>query len=429
MAMILDLDRKYQILIVVFISIFLVLTISAITISNLKFEAKPEGSVAVILNDGDLTINYVDGNEISFNDNKEHEYGVTLTNSSDKTLFYSIGFQDSTDNAKVIVEDSDGNEINSMGSNLNTKKIINLFSLKGGETVRYVLKITSKKGAFKGTIVAVNESLTTQTFSDILLLNHPVVEPKTRIGSEISTVKEGLISTQDNLGTSYVFRGVVNDNYLKMGDYYFRVVRINGDESVRIVLDGVISNPVPYNTNTVEDETKFAELAILNKATAYTQLVNWFNENLKDYGSYLANGTFCTDTNFNRNVNDILYTASYERLFDDDAPDLVCNGTAYQGKIGLLSADEVTLAGAYRNVPNTKYYLYNENIEGNYLTTSSYYRNASGVIAMMNVINDGSLGEGVLITSPSYLRPVLSISVSTKVKGEGTYENPYIIVS
>ena len=48
---------------------------------------------------------------------------------------------------------------------------------------------------------------------------------------------------------------------------------------------------------------------------------------------------------------------------------------------------------------------------------------------MMNVLNDGSLGEGILITSPSYLRPVLNISVNAKLKGEGTKDNPYIIVS
>lgn len=429
MAAILDLDNKYKVLIVVFISIFLVLTISAITISNIKFDEKPEGSVAVILNDGDLTINYVDGNEVSISDNKEHEYGVTITNISDKTLYYSILFKDSNDNATVLVEDSEGNEVNKVSSNLNAKKIINLYSIKGRETVRYILKIKSKKGTFKGTIVALNESLTTQTFADILLLNHTVVEPKTRIGSEVSTIKEGLISVPDNLGTSYVFRGVVNDNYLKMGDYYFRVVRINGDESVRVVLDGVIPDTSSYNTNTVEDETLNNQLALLPKSTAHNALIKWFNENLADYNQYLTNGTFCTETNFNRNVNDIFYTATYERLFVEDAPDLTCSNSNYQARIGLLSADEVVLAGAYRNVPNTKYYLYNESITGNYLTTSSYYKNASLAIVMMNVINDGSLGEGVLITSPSYLRPVLNISVNTKLKGEGTKDNPYIIVS
>ena len=95
----------------------------------------------------------------------------------------------------------------------------------------------------------------------------------------------------------------------------------------------------------------------------------------------------------------------------------------------MLSVDEVVLAGAYKNTPNDKYYLYNENIKGNYLTLSPYYINTSNVLTMMNVISDGSLGDGVLVTSNSYIRPVINIGVNAKLKGEGTKENPYIIVS
>ena len=429
MARILDLDRKYQILIIIFISIFLALIALAITLSNIKFTSKPEGSVAVVLNDGDLVINYVDGNEVTVNDRKEMKYGVTITNSSNNTIYYSLGFSEVNRDASVVVEDIEGNELENANENLASKKIINLYSINGGETIRFVLRIKATNGTFKGKILVTNESLTTQTFSDIILLNNLVVSPKSRLGGDAAKENEGLISTQDNDGISYFFRGNVKNNYLKIGDYYFRVVRINGDETVRVVLDGVIEKPEKYNTKELEENGKIEFMARLDNTSLKDYLNNWLKDNLGDYDKYLANGKFCTDINFSNNINDIKYSSTYERIFVDEAPDLICRGAIYNNKIGLLSVDEVVLAGAYKNVPNEKYYLYNEDIKGNYLTLSSYYINASGVISMMNVISDGSLGDGVLVTTPSYIRPVLNINTNAKLKGEGTYENPYIIVS
>ena len=47
----------------------------------------------------------------------------------------------------------------------------------------------------------------------------------------------------------------------------------------------------------------------------------------------------------------------------------------------------------------------------------------------MNVMSNGAIGDGILVTYASYLRPVINISVSANIKGEGTIDNPYIIVS
>ncbi len=428
MARILDLDRKYQILIIIFISIFVALIALAITISNIQFTDKPEGSVAVVLNDGDLVINYVDGNQIVVGDGKTKNYAITLTNSSKNNIYYSIGFKDTNHDARVIVLDDEGNEISALEESVSSKKAINLYSIAGGETVRYTLKITANKGTFKGELIVTNESLTTQTFSDILLLNNLVVTSKTRIGSEVALDNEGLLSIQDNLGTSYYFRGDVKNNYLKMNDLYFRVVRINGDETVRVVLDGVLNDTVPYNGWDRGEEQPLEEMARIDKASIQETLNNWLNDKLGNYQNYLVDGYFCTETSF-KDKNGVRISSSYERIFEDEAPDLICENSTYKSKVGLLSADEIVLAGAYKNTPNEKYYLYNESIKGNYLTSSSYNINSSDVISMMNVLSDGSLGEGVLVTTASYVRPVVNISIQAKLKGEGTQENPYVIVS
>src|SRR5574344_28320 len=56
--------------------------------------------------------------------------------------------------------------------------------------------------------------------------------------SAIEGTKSLLCSAPDDYGTSYYYRGNVTHNYVKLGSYYFRIIRINGDGSVRMIYDG-----------------------------------------------------------------------------------------------------------------------------------------------------------------------------------------------
>ena len=47
-----------------------------------------------------------------------------------------------------------------------------------------------------------------------------------------------LCSMKDAYGTSYYYRGNVTNNYVKFADKYWRIVRINGDGTVRVIYDG-----------------------------------------------------------------------------------------------------------------------------------------------------------------------------------------------
>ena len=48
----------------------------------------------------------------------------------------------------------------------------------------------------------------------------------------------GIYATQDDDGTSYYYRGAVAGNYVKLADKYFRIVRVNGDGTLRLIYDG-----------------------------------------------------------------------------------------------------------------------------------------------------------------------------------------------
>ena len=64
-------DNKYRFTLVLLLSLFVIIVAIAIILSNVKFEKKVDGTIATVLNEGDLVINYVDGHEVYFNDSKE----------------------------------------------------------------------------------------------------------------------------------------------------------------------------------------------------------------------------------------------------------------------------------------------------------------------------------------------------------------------
>lgn len=430
MARVFGIDNKYQLIMIIILSFFVVIVALAILLSNIEFEDKVEGTIAKVVNEGDLVVNYIDGDKIDFNDKKEHSYSISITNTSSAKLYYSIYFIEvNNSKVKVRIEDKDGKVLNEL-DNLANNKLINLESLAGGETVRYLIVFDNeKKIDFEGTLKVDNDSLSSESFADLILLNNNVVAPKTRVGSEVATSNEGLISMEDNKGTSYYFRGNVDNNYVMIGDLTFRIVRINGDGTIRIVLNNVLDEARPYNTNSLANLASVSTLALLSGSSLISYLNSWYDENFREYSSFLTVGDYCTDTTFNNNISGITYSSVYERIFEDKAPNLFCSGNIYSGKVGLLSVDEVVLAGAAENIPNTSYYLYNKDIPGNYVTSSSYFINVSNNVAMINVMSNGALGDGVLVTNNSYIRPVIQVSVSAKVKGSGTIDDPYVIVS
>ena len=430
MARVFGIDNKYQLIMIIILSFFVVIVALAILLSNIEFEDKVEGTIAKVVNEGDLVVNYIDGDKIDFNDKKEHSYSISITNTSSAKLYYSIYFIEvNNSKVKVRIEDKDGKVLNEL-DNLANNKLINLESLAGGETVRYLIVFDNeKKINFEGTLKVDNDSLSSESFADLILLNNNVVAPKTRVGSEVATSNEGLISMEDNTGTSYYFRGNVDNNYVMIGDLTFRIVRINGDGTIRIVLNNVLDEARPYNTNSLANLASVSTLALLSSSSLISYLNSWYDENFREYSSFLTVGDYCTDTTFNNNISGITYSSVYERIFEDKAPNLFCSGNIYSGKVGLLSVDEVVLAGAAENIPNTSYYLYNKDIPGNYVTSSSYFINVSNNVAMINVMSNGALGDGVLVTNNSYIRPVIQVSVSAKVKGSGTIDDPYVIVS
>ena len=63
----------------------------------------------------------------------------------------------------------------------------------------------------------------------------------TQIPRSYDVTGVGMFVDNDDDGKTYYYRGSVAGNYVKFGNYYWRVVRVNGDGTVRMIYDG--TNP------------------------------------------------------------------------------------------------------------------------------------------------------------------------------------------
>ena len=139
----------------------------------------------------------------------------------------------------------------SLGDIDTTRKayILEETGLKGNETKSYDLRLwmnsetTNEQGlnkTWKGkiivTVTAAKELPT--LLSKILGENNAnVSEPLTTPGSEISSDTEAVLaSTQDDYGTSYYFRGAVENNYVEYANMCWRIVRVTGNGAIKMVL-------------------------------------------------------------------------------------------------------------------------------------------------------------------------------------------------
>ena len=321
----------------------------------------------------------------------------------------------------------------------------------------------------------------------ILALNE-VKTPITTPGAAVSTASEALLaSAEDDYGTSYYFRGAVTNNYVEFANKCWRIVRVGGDGSVKLILHNDntagVANPcdsannsasaafarysgttytsafneysddnayVGFKYGTPGSSTYEATHANTNKSTILTNLETCYNNNLKAYESVIDDNVWCNDKT---NVTDTSYDWSYggnatglgygtnktyygatRRLVSTigsaggTGPSLKCTGelSKINLKVGLITADELAFAGYAFFINNTTTYL-QENATDTYWWSLSPFYFLDSYAGVWNVIgSDGGFDIGRVYYA-SGLRPSISLKPSTNVTGNGTSSTPYII--
>ena len=281
--------------------------------------------------------------------------------------------------------------------------------------------------------------------------------------------------TLDDGSTSYYYRGSVENNYLQFAGYWWRVIRINENGSIRIIYDGKEAHHNGENNGGVDRQIGSSMFNVsgasneyvgymytLGEARGFTNssLIKEVNDNF--YADYLAlysqyidtESGFCGDRstlNLQSGVGTGTVTTYYKGYLRTvtSSPDLNCENandlytvsSSSQGNkaltypIGLITVDEVMIAGAagcvFDGYINDQAYC-----PTCYLQTGNYYWTMTptgGYVpygfnywtaVLLGVDAYGNIADG-LSNAPLDVRPVINIKQDAQIVGEGTIENPY----
>ena len=325
-------------------------------------------------------------------------------------------------------------------------------------------------------------------FKDRILALNEVKIPITTPGAAISTADEALLaSAEDDYGTSYYFRGAVTNNYVEFANKCWRIVRVGGDDSVKLILHNDNTKKVanPFDAANNSTSAAFARYsgttytsafnsshndnayvgfkygtagasdyatthANTNNSTILTNLETWYNNNLKTYADAIADTVWCNDktnvedktynpwsyggnaTGLGYGTNKTYYGAT-QRLVSTSGsaggtgPSLKCNSglSKITSKIGLITVDELAFAGYAYELQNTTTYL-QENATNTYWWSLSPLDFNLGSAGVWNV-GEGSFGRSSA-GSTLEVRPSISIVSSATISGGfGTSEDPYVV--
>ena len=276
-----------------------------------------------------------------------------------------------------------------------------------------------------------------------------------------------LCKAKDAYGDSYYYRGNVTNNYVKFADKYWRIVRINGDGTVRVIYDGTSAHAngenssdrqigtsafnsrhndnayVGYMYGATGASTYAAAHANINDSTIKAYIDNWYKTNILGTANeqYLADNLFCNDrslsfknTGTGAGMSETNYRwyyyadSSYNNKMILTCPQqndafTVSDTTNGNGALtypaGLLSTDEIVLAGEW-STSNSGYYLYSGQI---WWASSPYY--LGGDYAAVNVMSSDGRYSSYIVNSAVGVRPVLNLKSEALKYGDGTASNPY----
>ena len=296
---------------------------------------------------------------------------------------------------------------------------------------------------------------------------------RTDFSTVLTTDNTKTLYTGTEEGTTiYYFAGNATDNWVKLGGYYWRIIRTNADRSVRLLYHGTstdtteayINSSTAFNSSHTDSMyvgymygtsgSLESNRANTNNSTIKEVIDSWYVSNMTSYAKYLSEtAIYCSD----REVGEGTYTATglkfyyapYTRIDTNKAATYGCTATedkftvdsaAGNGKltypIALMTVDELVFAGgAYREESALTWYYYNS-VKGSSTGKISWW--------LMSPYDWGA-NSSVFRTygsdSPGFLyarrvddtlgvRPVISIKGNNLWKsGDGTASSPYEIVT
>ena len=349
--------------------------------------------------------------------------------------FYSIN------NGAYTETTSSSHTFNSLTAGTSYSIKIKVQDAAGNESTEWTGNIKTESDKVGDTILANYSTVKTRTF--------PFTTSSKVEGNTTGTIYKSANSNQyDNDGEVYYFAGNPTDNWVKWAGFYWRIIRINGNGSIRMIYQGTSANTTGTGTqlqtsafNSSYDRSEYVGLKYTSgqqhgqntNSTIMGVLETWYNSKLASYADDIdTNVGFCSDRNLQSgswsSTGSHNY-AAYGRLVSSSSnvnPSFKCSNSSDILKIpvGLITADETVYAGLAWSSGNSSNYLYTKQ---NYWTMSPNRFTSSGYANVFLVGSSGhlswydvSFGYGV--------RPVVNLKSSVQITGgNGSSGSPYVI--
>ena len=515
-----EIEKKHK-RIMIYVMIISLICVVGVSYAFFTAGMSSETSTTVRADAGTMKITYDGGNNINLagiypKDDVWATKTITVTgnNTTDAEMYYKLTLV--VDSNTFKTDDPLQYELVSTNTSTNGEVIPNIsktditgtsIELGSGHFVKannakhtYLLKIyypkkATSQNANQGAAFSAHVEITStkaptvSNLAKVILANNEVKAPLTTPGAAISTADEALLaSAEDDYGTSYYFRGAVTNNYVEFANKCWRIVRVSGDGSVKLILHNdnptgaanpcdAVNNSASaafarysgetyksaFNEKTDDNAylgfmygaagaTDYASIhANTNKSTILTNLETWYNNNISDYADKIADTVWCNDktivkdTTYNPSsyggnatglgfgINKTWYGAAQRLLSTSGSaggtgPSLKCNGelSKITSKVGLITADELAFAGYAYGLENSTTYLQENATDTYWCSLSPGLFNGSYALVWYIIGSSGDFAH-VYVFYTSGVRPSISLKSTTNVTGNGTSEDPYVV--
>ena len=150
--------------------------------------------------------------------------------------------------------------------------------------------------------------------------------------TKVATIDEGLYMAEDDEGESYYYRGAVKNNYVSFAGFIWRIIRRNGDGSIRLIYSG-------KSTSDTGDAVTIGNSQFNSKYWDPTYVGYKYNE---DFSLHENNGTteynwftntqkynFGTGYTFDQSTKKFTLTGNIKELTWNDNHDEIVNNNLY----------------------------------------------------------------------------------------------------
>ena len=385
----------------------------------------------------------LDSGNITVPANTTQELTIKLTSLNEIDSKYELYYQIDSANDSVNVgyrPDTENPVLGSISAN-DSKNITIVIANKSSSSTKISFGVVG--GLIKNDLVlSIGNSLNKEViggkvFANAILADNNLITaaPTLTNSSNNTSDASGLYkSTDTDSGNpTYYFRGNVTNNYVKFADSTWRIIRINEDGTVRMILEEAIDT---YYYGTWSDYDENATLSgSLGSESNIDVSESYYNNYFTESDlSKIVVGNFCEKIAVKpyssyENVNKASLT-----LYNSYTPSFKCspdgnNVSNFQSKVGLISYDEIIYAGGYFDKSNSSYYLNNISTFSLSLSgvASGPYDSTKNLSSTIWYLEDGKLSSITFDQQEADAQIVINLNNNVTVTGDGTESNPYVV--